>query len=220
VYARRCAPRARYFQIRNSSAYLTIHHDSFPFPLLSILNSWTCLTDIGTKGVDANSQFCHGLRNFTVAIITLLTRKYFDTHFGGRRACRLASPVTYAIIPQHFPGVPDVGHIPCNVRKFKDEIFTMWRCTGCGCAEHVDLRLYYADYSLKEQKLTFRERIGYTNRMQLLDGTERNVRTESWITAVVQAFCGFSADKWFSECFRLRCICAGIRRLPRIRNLF
>jgi SAM-dependent methyltransferase len=75
----------------------------------------------------------------------------------------------------------DVGKIPCNVRRFKDDIFTMWRCAGCGsvhCAEDADLPRYYADYPLKEQKLTFSERIGYGNRMRLLErqGVRRSDR--------------------------------------------
>jgi hypothetical protein len=59
--------------------------------------------------------------------------------------------------------VRDVGKVPCNIRRFKDDIFTMWRCSGCGsvhCAEDADLPRYYADYPLKEQKLSFSERIG------------------------------------------------------------
>ncbi len=47
----------------------------------------------------------------------------------------------------------------------------MWRCSGCGsihCKEDADLSLYYADYPLKLQKLTFSERHGYRNRLRLL----------------------------------------------------
>ncbi|MEO8130693.1 MAG: class I SAM-dependent methyltransferase [Bryobacteraceae bacterium] len=36
------------------------------------------------------------------------------------------------------------------------------------CAEDVDLRLYYEQYPLKQQHLTFSERVGYRNRMRLL----------------------------------------------------
>ena len=41
--------------------------------------------------------------------------------------------------------------VPSNVREFKDAIFTVWRCTGCGSlhsAEDVDLATYYRDYPL------------------------------------------------------------------------
>src|ERR1035441_2875316 len=65
----------------------------------------------------------------------------------------------------------DLGKVPCNVRRFKDDIFTLWRCTGCGslhCAEDADLPLYYAEYPLKKQQLTFSERIGYGNRLKMM----------------------------------------------------
>ena len=70
-----------------------------------------------------------------------------------------------------FAGATDVGKVPCNVRDFKDDIFTLWRCTGCGsihCAEEADLPKYYANYPLKNQTLTFHERVGYSNRLRLL----------------------------------------------------
>ena len=65
----------------------------------------------------------------------------------------------------------EVGQAPCNVRRFKDRLFTLWRCTGCGslhCAEDADLAFYYADYPLKRQKIGFGERIAYRNRLRLL----------------------------------------------------
>jgi 2-polyprenyl-3-methyl-5-hydroxy-6-metoxy-1,4-benzoquinol methylase len=65
----------------------------------------------------------------------------------------------------------DIGKVPCNVRRFQDHVFTLWRCTGCGslhCAEDADLALYYADYPLQRQKLGFGERIGYANRLRLI----------------------------------------------------
>src|SRR6476660_2114449 len=48
----------------------------------------------------------------------------------------------------------EIAQIPCNVRKFRDKFFTIWRCTGCGslhCKEDADLPAYYADYPLKQQ---------------------------------------------------------------------
>lgn len=65
----------------------------------------------------------------------------------------------------------EMARVPCNVRKFKDEVFTLWRCAGCGsvhCQEDADLSGYYADYQLQRQRLTFSERIGYRNRLRLL----------------------------------------------------
>src|SRR6185369_12914271 len=66
----------------------------------------------------------------------------------------------------------EVGAGPCNVREFSKDLFTLWRCTGCGslhCAEDADLDRYYARYPLKRQKLGFSERIGYRNRLRLIE---------------------------------------------------
>ena len=65
----------------------------------------------------------------------------------------------------------EVGKVPCNVREFSHDLFTLWRCTNCGslhCAEDADLDRYYARYPLKNQKLSFNDRIGYRNRWRLL----------------------------------------------------
>ncbi len=65
----------------------------------------------------------------------------------------------------------DVLRVPCNVREFHEQVFTLWRCTGCGsihCKEDVDLSKYYAQYPLKDQKPGFSEQIGYNNRLRLL----------------------------------------------------
>jgi SAM-dependent methyltransferase len=74
--------------------------------------------------------------------------------------------------PDLLAEAADRGLVPCNVRRFKDEHFTFWRCAGCGslhCAEDADLPHYYADYPLKQQTVTFHERIGYRNRLRLLE---------------------------------------------------
>jgi SAM-dependent methyltransferase len=66
----------------------------------------------------------------------------------------------------------DVGRVPCNVRRFQHEVFTLWRCTGCGsihCEEDADLPRYYADYPLQKQQMGFGERVGYRNRLRLLE---------------------------------------------------
>ena len=58
----------------------------------------------------------------------------------------------------------EVGQVPCNVREFSADLFTLWRCTNCRslhCAEDADLERYYARYPLKSQKLSFNDRIGY-----------------------------------------------------------
>jgi SAM-dependent methyltransferase len=75
----------------------------------------------------------------------------------------------------------EVGAVACNVREFSRDLFTLWRCTGCGslhCAEDADLDRYYARYPLKSQKLSFNDRIGYRNRWRLIQaqGLDRSAR--------------------------------------------
>ncbi len=65
----------------------------------------------------------------------------------------------------------EVAQVPCNVRKFRDHFFTLWRCSGCGslhCKEDPGLQTYYADYPLKYQRLAFSQRVGYANRLRLM----------------------------------------------------
>ena len=74
--------------------------------------------------------------------------------------------------PGTFEDAADKGQVPCNVREFQDKQFTLWRCKGCGtlhCAEDADLSLFYANYPLKSQKVTFNEKIGYGNRLKMLE---------------------------------------------------
>jgi len=74
--------------------------------------------------------------------------------------------------PGTLQSARDTGHVPSNVRRFKETVFTLWRCTGCGsihCAEDADLSSYYANYPPKKRKLTFYERIAYRNRLRLLE---------------------------------------------------
>lgn len=83
--------------------------------------------------------------------------------------------------PGTFSEAVDVHRAPCNVRRFKDHVFTLWRCTGCGslhCLEDADLPTYYAEYPLKKQRLSYSERIGYGNRLKLMirQGVRRNHR--------------------------------------------
>ena len=75
----------------------------------------------------------------------------------------------------------EVGAVACNVREFSNDQFTLWRCTGCGslhCAEDADLDRYYARYPLKKQNLSFNDRIGYRNRLKLIQaqGLSRSAR--------------------------------------------
>lgn len=74
--------------------------------------------------------------------------------------------------PSTWTDAVEVGEVPCNVRKFKNRTFTLWRCRGCRslhCLEDADLTSFYEDYPLQKQQITFSERIGYRNRMRLLE---------------------------------------------------
>lgn len=70
-----------------------------------------------------------------------------------------------------FETAREVLKVPCHVRFFKDDSFTVWRCTQCGSLhskEDVDLNNYYAHYPLKQHVLDFHTRCGYENRVRLL----------------------------------------------------
>jgi 2-polyprenyl-3-methyl-5-hydroxy-6-metoxy-1,4-benzoquinol methylase len=74
--------------------------------------------------------------------------------------------------PTTWTDAVEVGEVPCNVRKFRDRSFTLWRCGGCRslhCLEDADLARFYEDYPLQRQQITFSERIGYRNRLRLLE---------------------------------------------------
>ena len=60
----------------------------------------------------------------------------------------------------------------CHVRSHKEDSFTVWRCKNCHSLhslEPVDLEFYYSDYPLKNHTLDFHTRIGYKNRIRLLE---------------------------------------------------
>ncbi len=73
--------------------------------------------------------------------------------------------------PGTLAGAQETERVPSNVRRFQENLFTVWRCTNClslHCAEDADLPRYYADYPLQRQKFTFHDKIGYRNRLRLL----------------------------------------------------
>lgn len=48
-----------------------------------------------------------------------------------------------------FENAAEIARVNCNVRKFRDRSFTVWRCTGCHSIhskDSVDLDLYYQYY--------------------------------------------------------------------------
>lgn len=65
----------------------------------------------------------------------------------------------------------DVAEVSSNVRYFRAERFTVWRCTNCGslhCRDAVDLDHYYAHYFLGGQRLDYFTRRGFRSRTKWL----------------------------------------------------
>lgn len=70
-----------------------------------------------------------------------------------------------------FDGATEIALIASNVRKFADERFTVWRCSGCGSLhskEGIDLARYYEGYVYQSHKADFFTRCGYRNRLAVL----------------------------------------------------
>ncbi len=66
---------------------------------------------------------------------------------------------------------PEIGLVRSNVRKFKDQKFTVWRCAQCQtlhCKEDIDFDYYYQHYPLSAQKIQYLTRISYLNRAKIL----------------------------------------------------
>ena len=61
--------------------------------------------------------------------------------------------------------------VRCNVRRFRDEQFEVWRCAGCGsihAAQEVDLDHYYAGYPVHAGELNWMLEITYGNLLKRL----------------------------------------------------
>jgi SAM-dependent methyltransferase len=59
---------------------------------------------------------------------------------------------------------PEIFPFTCNVRRFQNEQFRVWRCPDCGtvhCLEKVDLDRYYQHYPVREANLTSELRTCY-----------------------------------------------------------
>ena len=73
--------------------------------------------------------------------------------------------------PGKLATTAEVARVPCNVRRFREDQFTLWRCAGCGsihCKEEVNLSAYYAGYPISRLQLVPALRIGYRNRLRFL----------------------------------------------------
>lgn len=73
--------------------------------------------------------------------------------------------------PQGIEQADRLFRVPSNVRAFRDEVFTLWRCRNCNsihCKESVDLDRYYQDYPIHSQQADFFTRVGMRNRLRIL----------------------------------------------------
>lgn len=74
-------------------------------------------------------------------------------------------PAAYACdLCGHTSPPVESRRIRCNVRRFRDRTFEVWRCRGCGslhCEKVDDLAAYYLDYPIRNQKLDYFSRAWY-----------------------------------------------------------
>ncbi|NUO08496.1 MAG: class I SAM-dependent methyltransferase [Candidatus Brocadia sp.] len=73
--------------------------------------------------------------------------------------------------PGKFENALEVKEIRSNVRKFKHEKFTVWRCLNCGSLhsrEAIDLDYYYVHYPIKNHIMNYATHKSYRNRLRLL----------------------------------------------------
>ncbi|HLE00341.1 MAG TPA: class I SAM-dependent methyltransferase [Bdellovibrionota bacterium] len=64
--------------------------------------------------------------------------------------------------PGSYADALDTARVPSNVREFKSENFTVWRCRACGSLhskEEIDYSRYYAHYPMKKQWMDFHARV-------------------------------------------------------------
>ncbi len=73
--------------------------------------------------------------------------------------------------PQSISDTLDYVQVPCNIREFGHENFTVWRCENCGSLhskEVVDLDRYYKNYPGQNQQLDLFTKIALRNRLAIL----------------------------------------------------
>lgn len=67
-----------------------------------------------------------------------------------------------------FESSRDVARIASNVRRFRHEAFTVWRCPSCGSLhslEAIDYARYYDGYFMQRQKMDFFARRLFSSRL-------------------------------------------------------
>ena len=65
----------------------------------------------------------------------------------------------------------DSAPVRCNVREFQDQVFTVWRCAGCGSLhtlEPINYDHYYRNYPIQRQKYDAFTRATLSKRLQIL----------------------------------------------------
>ena len=73
--------------------------------------------------------------------------------------------------PKTLQQATEIAQVPCNVRRLRDHQFTVWRCSNCNSLhsyEDADLGFYYKHFPFQRHQLDFATRIGYKNRLRLL----------------------------------------------------
>jgi 2-polyprenyl-3-methyl-5-hydroxy-6-metoxy-1,4-benzoquinol methylase len=81
------------------------------------------------------------------------------------RACNVCDS------PGTFENATEIRQVCSNVREFKEQKFTVWRCSNCRSLhskEKIDLSYYYSHYPLGKQKLNYFTYGAYRNRLRLL----------------------------------------------------
>ena len=85
----------------------------------------------------------------------------------------MTSSTTCVMCGTAATGNEETASVPCNVRRFKDESFAVWRCAGCGtihARDEVDLAHYYGGYPFHEMAIDWRVHAMYTNMLHRLKG--------------------------------------------------
>ena len=68
------------------------------------------------------------------------------------------------VVCGHLAPAAESARIRCNVRRFRDRQFGLWRCAGCAslhCEPVADLDAYYAGYPIRAQRLDYFTRSWY-----------------------------------------------------------
>lgn len=71
-----------------------------------------------------------------------------------------------------YESARDVGRVRSNVRRFREEVFTVWRCPGCGSLhslEEIDYAWYYDGYFMQRQPMDFFARRLFASRLHMLE---------------------------------------------------